>query len=178
MNSSLSSKKSQLQVSKFIFCLCAFLVCQAPHLARAQNETPYSFAIGKEKTIQKDENFVMSASESIVTTLRGPRGESLAIASIGLALFSFLTGLKAGAIVFGVLGVIFLGLSHPFIALFCAMIGLAIHRYRNRDYDDEFEARQKAPENPKTTGSSLNPTTPPQLPPPSSSSTPKINRPL
>ncbi len=114
-----------------------------PANARAQAESPYSLAIGKETNIQKDESFVTSVSEDLITTLSGPRGESLAIASTTLALISFFAGLKAGAIVFGVMGVMFLALSHPYIALLLALVFLAVHRYRNRDYDSEFEVRQK-----------------------------------
>lgn len=155
------------------------LAVLTPATGYAQAESPYSLAIGTEKTTQKDEGFVGSVSDDLITTLRGKRGESLAIASTAFALVSFFAGLKAGAIVFGIMGVLFLALSHPYIALLLAIVFLAVHRYRNRDYDQEFEAKPKAADaktppviNVVIQGGTTTATTA------TTAATPKINRPM
>jgi|GEM_PF-6388298 len=157
--------------------LCWF----APRLASAQAESPYSFAAGSEKNVQKEDGSLAEASSDLISTLRGPRGESLAIASTGLALFSYICALRAGAIVFGIMGILFVTLSHPFIGLALACIGLAIYRYRTRYQDDEFMYQPKALDSKDSGKPGVSaPTTvtislPVSVAPPVS---PKINRPL
>jgi hypothetical protein len=157
----------------FALALGGIFTASKPELSFAQPDSPYSFATGKQNNIQKEENFVASASESLIAALRGKKGESLAIVSTGLALFCWLVSLKAGALVFGVIAVLCLGLSHPYLALALAVIGLAIHKYRNRDYDDEFVARPKNQEG--KPGQQPNVVIQVQAPP---GGPPKINRPM